>query len=200
MVNNSNKPSLNKEYNSSLVKSKLFKKPNKNIQFTNQGSDEEVFVVVRSHWIVNWGWAYRAFVNSLIPIVVYAFFEFFQLDYIFKYLSFKEWLLILIFYYSLIITGVFKDFIDWYYDPYFVTSKRLIHFEFLPFTKYKVKEVYFDKIEEISESSSGIIANIFGYGDIVITTSSSQGHVTLKKVYKPTLIRNIITELAHLER
>lgn len=172
----------------------------KDIQFANQGRFEEVFIVVRSHWSVNLGWFFRAMSYATFPPFVYWILTFFQFNQALDFFSFTEWNLILLFYYAIVITNTFREYIDWYFDPYFVTNERIVHYDYVPFQRYKIQEAYFDKIENVREVSSGFMANIFGYGDIKINTASEKGEFSFRKVPNPTLIRNIITDLSKINQ
>ncbi len=165
----------------------------RNIVFANQNPDETVYIVVRPHWSVNLNWMIKNLFYSLLPIITGAALAVANIK--IDFLTIKSLVLILLFFYSIILTNIFKDFFDWFFDPYIVTDQRILHYEFNPFSSYKIKETDLSNIEYVKEQSTGLMANIFGYGDLIITTSSERAIFEFKKVPNATQIRDIISDL-----
>ncbi|MCA9387311.1 hypothetical protein KC669_04725, partial [Candidatus Dojkabacteria bacterium] len=162
------------------------------IYFATQNLDEKIYVYIRRHWSENLGWFIRNFTYCFLPLLLYAIFSVFNIE--FDFLSGREYLILLICFYSLIITNVFKDFFDWYYDPYIITNQRVIHYEFKPFSKYEVKETELVSIENVTEVSAGLIAGLWGYGTLTVSTEAHDELFVFKRVPNPTQVRDILID------
>ncbi len=166
------------------------------VHFSTQDREEKIYVYIRRHWSENIGWAFRNFTYALVPFFLAFLTNILNIE--FEFLGAKEYLIILISYYSLIITNVFKDFFDWYYDPYIITNQRVIHYEFKPFTKYVVKETALVSIENVSEQSAGFIAGLWGYGTLTISTEATDDLFVFKRIPNPTKVRDILIDLTRV--
>lgn len=169
----------------------------RDIRFATQDKDERVFILVRRHWITNIDWAIANVLFGLIPFFVFPFLSFFDLG---LEVSAGLQFLFVIFFYSLVFTNVFREFIDWYYDIYIVTNDKILSYEFTPFTSYTVKEAMLTNIEQVQESSAGLIAGIFNYGNVSLSTASEDGNFRFNKIPNPTLLRDVIADLTEIAK
>jgi hypothetical protein len=169
----------------------------KNITFATQDHDEKIFIYVRRHWSENIGWFSRNLVYALLPLLLSAIANLFSLG--IDFLTSRDYVIILLVYYSLIVTNVFKDFFDWYFDPYIITNKRVVHYEFKPFSRYVVKEALLSNIENVQEKSAGILANVWGYGSLTISTARSD-LFDFNRIPNPTKVRDILVDLSNIAR
>lgn len=168
----------------------------KDIYFATQNIDEKIYVYIRRHWSENLGWFLRNLIYSLTPFLLASIFTLFEIE--FEFLTAREYTILLICFYSLILTNVFKDFFDWYYDPYIITNQRVIHYEFKPFTKYEVKETSLNSIENVREVSAGLIAGLWGYGTLTVSTEAHDELFIFKRVPNPTKVRDILIDLTRV--
>lgn len=170
----------------------------KKVRFANQNKDETIYVIVRRHWSTNIGWMIRNTFYALVPLVLLVAYQFTDLN--IEALTFDFIFILTLFYYSVIVTNVFRDYFDWYYDPYIVTDQRIIHYEFTPFSSYDIKETDLRSIEYVQEKSSGPLAGFFDYGDIIVTTASERAKFKFVKVPESTLVRDVISDLQRVAR
>jgi hypothetical protein len=168
------------------------------VHFATQDSNEKVYVLVRQHWSVNWGWLNRNSFYILIPLIIAIVINFLNIKT--SFLSVKFYFLILLAYYSLILTNIIRNFFDWYYDLYIVTNNRFLDYEFKPFTSYTIMEADLESIEDVKEKSSGFLADLFNYGDLKISTASKEGEVFFNKIPDPTKVRDILIDLSKIAK
>jgi hypothetical protein len=168
----------------------------RNISFATQNKGERIYVLVRRHWITNIGWIVRGLFYAIVPFVVLGVLNVFSVD--LDFLPTRALVLIIIFYMSLVLTTMIKDFLDWFYDPYIVTNERVLDYDFRPFSSYTIKETSLANIENVKESSGGVLGNIFNYGDVTILTASStlKGELNFIDVPSSSDVRNVISDLA----
>jgi hypothetical protein len=166
--------------------------------FSTQDKGEEIFILMRSHWTSNLIWILRNIFFGLIPIFITFILQLTNTE--ISFIAPKGMLLLLLMYYSLIISNIFRLFFDWYFDPYIITSDRILHYRFTPFSNYKIREVDMQEITTIEERSGGLISNIFHYGDIGITGEGDVEELVIKRVSSPTKVRDIISDLVNVAK
>lgn len=161
--------------------------------FSTQDKGEEIFILMRNHWSSNIIWILRNIFFALIPVFIFFVLEITRTE--ITFIAPRGILLILLMYYSLIISNVFRLFFDWYFDPYIVTADRILHYQFTPFSNYKIREVAMQEITTIEERSGGLLSNLFHFGDLGITGEGDVEELVIKRVYSPTKVRDIISDL-----
>jgi hypothetical protein len=181
----------------------LVTKP-KNLYFSSLDKDEKVYVLIRSHWIVNLSWIINLCIYFIIPLIVYfilpIFIDLIQLDIGIFDIPNRVWIVILFAYYSIVLTYAFNKFIDWYFDIFLVTNKRIIDIEFSPLGGYKVLETPLINVQDIKEESRSFLGLIFNYGNIKARTSAEQSILMLERVPKPLTVRDIIADLVNIAK
>lgn len=168
----------------------------RHITFATQNDKEQVYLVVRRHWITNVGWFLRNSFLAFIPPVTLYLLALFNIET--ELVTARGIFLLLLAFYSLIITNFFAAFFDWYFDPYILTNERIIGYDFKPFTSYSISEATLDNIEDVREKSIGPIASIFNYGTIRILTASEKGEILFEAVPEPTEVRDIIADVSKI--
>jgi hypothetical protein len=164
------------------------------VTFATQNDEEKVYVLVRTHWIKNLGWIVNNIIYSLLPLIVLFVLNLLNIS--IEFISFNLYIIIVLAYYSIIFTNVVRSFYDWYFDTFIVTNERIVDYDFRPFRGYTVKEAGLDDIEDVEEKSSGLIASIFNFGDLITRTSSTAGELTFFAIAEPTKVRDILMDLA----
>ena len=111
----------------------------RDIKFAAQNPRERVFVFLRAHPITNVGWLFRSAVSLVIPLFLFGFFSAFPLDvsgipllndFVLTDTFPRAVLISTIGYYSLMFTGIMRNFLNWYYNIYMVTNERVIDYNF----------------------------------------------------------------------
>lgn len=170
----------------------------RDVFFESQNPNERIFLYMRRHWSENIGWIVKNIFYSLIPPFIVYFINLLKVD--FGFISTANLATILLIYYSFIFTTVVRDFFDWYFDPYFVTNERLIHYEFKPFTRYEVKETMLESVQKIEEKAGGISSNLYNYGTLIIRIEGPGEFIEFKNIKNSTKVRDIISDLVQIAK
>lgn len=170
----------------------------RDVFFESQNPNERIFLYMRRHWSENVGWIVRNIVYSLIPPFVIYFINFLNFD--FSFISGTNLAIILLSYYSLIFTTVIRDFFDWYFDPYFVTNERIIHYEFRPFSRYEVREAMLESVQKIKEQAGGISSNLYNYGTLIIRIEGPGEEIIFRNIKSSTKVRDVISDLIQIAK
>jgi len=166
--------------------------------FSTQDKGEEIFILMRNHWTSNIIWIIRNIFFALVPVFAALVLQLTRTE--ITFIAPKGMLLLLLMYYSLIISNVFRLFFDWYFDPYIVTAGRILHYQFTPFSNYKIREVAIQDITTIEERSTGFLSNIFHFGDLGITGEGDIEELSMKRISSPTKVRDIISDLVDIAK
>lgn len=168
------------------------------IAFEGQNEDEKVYILLRRHWLANLGWVLRNIFYTLVPPAFFIVIASYNINV--SFVSMKVFFLILLAYYSIIFTNVIRLFIDWYFDPFMVTNERIVNFEFVPFSNYHVAELELENIQDIRESSEGILGQVFNYGTIEVLSANSTVRISFQKIPDSTKVRDIIADLSKIAK
>jgi hypothetical protein len=179
------------------------------VRFSTQNPREQVFVLLRAHAITNIGWVFRTVVWMLMPFIVIIALDFLNLDFssilglrtLNSELSLNRVaIVILISYYSLLLTSAITNFINWYYNLYLVTNERIIDYNFQALISYEIVEARLENIEDVKEKSVGFLPSLWGYGDIFVQTAGKDTVFDFISVPQPSRVRDIIADLASFSK
>lgn len=174
----------------------------KGLTFQTQNKGERVYIKTRPHPLVNIGWITNFTLLAILPGVVYLIFNAIPLN-----LDFSDFIpnaftlvVVLLAYYSILLTYFLFNFIDWYYDIYLVTNERILNIEFEPIRSHRISEANLRNIEDVSESVIGVLPSLFNYGDVKVQTAARQDLFVFKAVPDPAWFRDVIVDLARFTR
>lgn len=179
------------------------------VSFNSQDPGESIYILMRSHIAVNVGWVIRFFVGLLAPIVLTILVMFFNSVLtsrgippikISDLLPISNWLMIVLFYYSLAVSYALANFLDWYFDVYLVTNLRILHVDFRVFTGKFVAEAALVNIEDVSTHIIGFLPSFFDYGDVLVQTAAEKAKFNLLSLPSPSWFRDVITDLSNLAK
>jgi hypothetical protein len=169
----------------------------KSAGFDTQNPYEKLFILIRGHMLINLGWVITSIVMLCIPFVVYILLIQFDIE-IGEFLNTQAQIVAGLIYLSVFLSYVFFNFIDWYYDIYLITNERLIDYNFSPLTSVHVSEIALQDIQDIKVSTIGFMPNIFGYGNVIVSSASRRGTFEFHAVPKPSKFRDNIGDLTDL--
>lgn len=166
------------------------------ITFANQNRGEKVYLLMRRHWTTNLSWVFNQILYALLPIVAAAVLNLLNINVV-EFVGVGLLTIVLIIYYSLIVTSVIRNITNWYFNLYLVTNERLIRFTLnLLAASKSINETRLENISDVKETQAGILSTFFNYGDISVFTEAERNIIKLEEIPYSTLARDIITDLA----
>lgn len=84
----------------------------------------------------------------------------------------------------------------WYHDMAIVTNRRLLDRQQHGLFSKTIIDVNWSTVKDIHFRQTGVMATLFHYGTVVITTTVAEKPLELQHVYQPRLIRDILAEHA----
>jgi len=151
--------------------------------FKGQRTDEVVKSVIRRHPIVFFWPLLQATLALAIAIIVFVYFDFGLVFYIIAGL-------VVLFSFSVI----FK--INYLYQNSFclITNQRVINVDQRGFFNRQITETDYSKIQDVTNTTSGMIGTTFNIGNIIIQTAGTQNQLIIKKIPNPYQVQQEITK------
>lgn len=170
----------------------------KNVHFATQNKGEKVYILLRKHWLTNLGWAFNLAVLIAIPIVVYLVAQLFNQDLV-ALVGAKLITIIVLTYYSILVTYFLRNYINWFFNIYIVTNERVVDYDVnVDVSSTGTSELELERIEEVEQKSVGFLPNLFNYGSVEIFSAADNSSVKFADIPRPTFVRDKISDLAKL--
>jgi len=91
-------------------------------------------------------------------------------------------------------------FIDYYLDIWIVTNDRIIDIEQHGLFSRVVTELDLFRIQDVTTNVNGFFQTVFRYGDIIVTTASTNTNIIFKRVPEPDKVREELITAADQDR
>ncbi|MBI4231924.1 hypothetical protein HY605_01715 [Candidatus Peregrinibacteria bacterium] len=149
---------------------------------------EEIVLAVNEHWIyfVKICLAFLVCIAGMVGL--FALSESLKLSYVLNrsLLFFTALILVLSTHWFFIYL------LKWQASAFYISNKRIIIFELLPFIRNDVTFIKISEIHEIEEHQKGILPNVLNYGKLTMNLAASPDPIELFEVPEPSRTINII--------
>ncbi len=168
--------------------------------FQTQKRDEVILLFLRRHFITNLPWILIAIILSLIPIAFIALIPRFTL---LTAIQIPRQLatIIILFYYLILFSYVFINFITWFYNVFLVTNERIVDIDYSHIVVHNIAETKVGQIEDVNYTQAGFIRTLLNFGDVFVQTAGTEMIFEALAVPKPRevtkIIANLIAKEAH---
>ncbi len=171
--------------------SAFYKNP-QGIYFKNQEKDEKILLFIRRSIITNFKWVLVSIIFLLLPLLAYLFVNFGG-----QIISFptKYILFFLAFYYLLVFTYIYVNFITWYFNIAFVTNIRVVDIDFSGLIYKNIAATKLSLIQDVSLIQSGAVRTFFNYGDVFVQTAGTYTNFEFEAAPQPENAVHIIEDL-----
>lgn len=160
----------------------------KELTFHGKEKNENVILIVRSHWIIYLPYAAMAFVILLIPIFLQII-----LSDLANSGSFFFGLFISCFTISL--TVIMFAFLRWFYNVNIITDERVIDIDFTSIVSHSVAEARLERIEDVTHKQFGALGSMFDIGTVYIQTAGATAEIEFDNVPRPREVQDILYDL-----
>lgn len=163
------------------------------ISFVNQEPDEVVVLFLRRHFVTNVPWLLGTTALLLVPPIIFALSSLpaFSLSIIPAGLTISA----TAFYYLLVVTYAFSNFISWFYNVGIVTQKRLIDLDSTNILNHNTAAALFSEIVDVKFTQQGFFQSYFDYGDVHIQIEAIHANFEFFAAPKPAAVLDIISDL-----
>ncbi len=165
-----------------------FKAYPQNIRFETKDKDEKIILMLRQHPIVNIPWIFISVLIFLCPSILrmIGFFEFLPENY--------QHILTLVFL-LVSFTYAMEGFFSWYFNVFFITTKRVMDVDFYNLINRKVTDAELKNIQDVTYMTNGAIGTVFNFGDVVVQTASEIPELIFQNVPSPERVANVLDDL-----
>ena len=160
---------------------------NPEVKLDTQGLNEPILVVVRSHPFTQLPWIFNSVFLFILLITLNIL--------LFSIFSTAQVIFINTFSIILILSYIWFNILDWFFNVGIVTNERIIDVDFMNVLYKEVTEARLDKVEDITSKSGGFFESFFDYGDVFIQTAGSAVHIEFMNISKPSDVVRIISDL-----
>ncbi len=165
------------------------------VEFAGEDEDEKIVLLARRHIITNVPWIIAFTLMLFAPVFLPTLLKFGGVD-ILLYLPLKFQFVISLLWYLITFAYAFEAYLNWYFNVYIVTDKRLIDIDFYGAMIVNVSEAPIATVQDVSYSLRGIAPTLFNYGSVIIETASERGKLEFELVPTPAKAHDIISDLA----
>ena len=156
--------------------------------FQGKEKDENVVLIVRSHWVVYMPFLLVALIILLLPLFLVIMMSGLADNTVLFLALFTSCL-------TISLTIVVYSFVRWFYDVNIVTDKRVIDLDFKSVVSHSLSEARLSKIEDITHDQSGILGSVFDIGTIYFQTAGAIAFIEFDNIPRPRDVQNILYEL-----
>lgn len=154
--------------------------------FKGVGEDEEIIKVVHRNWFYIFQQFFLLIVMAVIFFLAIFFSGLFGAESKNLMAFFVNFFILVIWIYG------FMIWIDYYYDLWIITNKRIVNIEQHGMFMRKVSEMEYSKMQDITVEVSGFLPTVINYGDVKIQTAAEDSEFVFRTVSDPYRIKDII--------
>ncbi|NMC09200.1 PH domain-containing protein [Candidatus Microgenomates bacterium] len=160
----------------------------KGLSFLGKEQEENVILIVRTHWIMYLPHILAAIFSFLLPfifrLVIPELSENLSLFIVFFILSGLVFLSISVF-----------TLVKWYFNVNIITDQRVVDLDFTSVMSHTSSEARLEKIEDVTHKQIGLIGSIFDVGTVYIQTAGAKAEIEFDNVPRPREIQDILYDL-----
>ena len=160
----------------------------KNLTFYGKEKDENVVLIVRSHWIIYVPCIGIALSILLIPILIQIVISGLAQSTPFFLALFLSCLTIS---FSIIVYA----YVRWFYNVNIITDRRVIDLDFTTVVSHSLAEARLEKIEDVSHKQLGALGSIFDVGTVYVQTAGATAEIEFDNIPRPREVQDILYDL-----
>lgn len=162
--------------------------------FDGEDADEKILYVFRKSFITNLDWMFVAFLLLITPNGVNSIWAFATAG-THQYIPLKLALVLELFWYLFTFGYIFVNFINWFFNVYIISNKRIFDLDFVGFLYRNISEAPLTSIEDVTSNIKGTLRVVFNYGSVFIQTAAEKREFEFIDVAKPANVRDIISDI-----
>jgi uncharacterized membrane protein YdbT with pleckstrin-like domain len=160
----------------------------KEVDFEMREQNEKVLLLLRKHPATNFRWITISLLLICVPTLII---QLMPLDFIptnFQFILSLAW-------YLIVISYAFENFLTWFFNVHLITNERVVDIDFSNLIYKEVNSTNFDKIQDVTYKTGGIIRSLFRYGDLLIQTAAEVEDIEFLGIPCPYKVAKLLEEL-----
>lgn len=164
--------------------------------FIGKEKDEKVILSLRRHWTCLLKYILIFLVLFLIPLILYSLIYYF-IPSLLNWPIYQILILLGGLYFPCLWLYLFIKWMDYYFDVWMITDRRLVNIEQISLFHRKVSVTDLLKIQDVTVEVEGFFAMLFKYGNIIVQTAGTAPAFEIKDISQPYKVRDIIFRQLH---
>jgi len=158
------------------------------LTFLGKEKEENVILIVRSHWIMYVPHLFLALLSLTLPFL-------FRL--VIPELTENLSLFIVFFIFSglLFLTVLVFAIVKWYFNVNIITDQRVIDLDFTSVLSHTSSEARLERIEDVTHKQIGILSSVFDIGTLYIQTAGAKAEIEFDNIPRPREVQDILYDL-----
>ena len=162
--------------------------------YEGEDSDEKIlYVIRRSFWAVIPSLTFIA-ILTLIPMVFFPYLYSLNIK---LALGIKSGFIasLNIFWYLFTFGYLFGVFVNWYFNVFIITNKKIVDFDVRGLTYKNTSETALRNVEDVTSRVTGTLGTVFNIGEVFVQTAGEEREFEFSMMDSPSEIRDIISDL-----
>ena len=153
------------------------------VTFETQEAQEEILLLLRRHLVTNFVWVVFSIFLGLIPVAALPAIMVFGILPPEKVAGY--YIVMPLLWYLGVFGYAFTNFLNWYYNVYIVTNKRVVDVDWRGLLYKEFASATLDKIQDVSYKQGGIIDSFFNFGTVFVQTAGTEPNLEFELVASP---------------
>jgi hypothetical protein len=158
------------------------------VDFETREKEESIILLLRAHPITNVKWIFITVLMLFAPGVFGVFGLMSTLPLGFGLVLTLSWYLITSAY-------ALEGFLNWYFNIYIVTTKRVVDVDFYNLIYKEVSDANLNKVQDVTYNMGGVVRTLFNYGNVYIQTASEVPNFDFLAVPSPDKVVKVIQDM-----
>lgn len=160
----------------------------KGLTFHGKEKNENVVLIVRTHWIV-----YLPYVAIALLLLSFPF----LLKLVIFELETNATVMVALFFscLSLSMSVLVYAFVKWFYNVNIITDQRVIDLDFTTLVSHTMSEARLEKIEDVTHKQLGVLGSLFDIGTVYVQTAGSTAEIEFDNIPRPRDVQDILYDL-----
>lgn len=176
-----------------------FVKNPKDTTYDGEDRDEEILYVLRRAFITNFTWITVTVILAFVPIFLDPYLRSFRYEGE-PLVSLVFIFVLTVFWYIFTFGYAFVHFLNWYFNVYIITTKKIVDIDFHGLLYKNISEATLYNIEDVTSVVSGAVNVVFNIGDVFIQTAGERREFDFELVPNPSSVRDLISDLVAEKR
>lgn len=158
------------------------------VDFETKDKDERIVLLLRRHPVTNVKWI-------LITIALLAGPTILSILNVLSFLPAGYPFIVNMVWYMFTASFAIGNFLNWYFNVYFITDERIVDVDFYNLINKKVSDAEIEKIQDVSYLTGGVLRTMLNFGDVIIQTAAEVSEFDFNDVPSPEKVVRILNDL-----
>lgn len=174
--------------NITLHNDPTFKAFPKGFNFHGKELDEQIVLVIRSHWIIYVPQLLLAILVLVFPIIIGGVSsDLLENTSLFISLILTSIMIAA----SIVVSAILK----WYYNVSIITDQRVMDLDFPNVMSHSMTEAQLEHVEDVSHKQIGLLGSFFDVGTVYVQTAGTSQNLEFQNIPRPRDVQDILIDM-----